>query len=218
MAEFIKTREDLNIHHLLKLKKAHNISFEEFFKSCAKDIMNNICISNGAYLYHPIEIEFYIYDKNEHADIHVYPRDNQKAGDIFFHLSGMDICFDSSITNGYFGGILIRALERENINKPDEKPRQQFGGPLTCKDEVLNTAIRKCCVDTCNDQRCNLNPDTRKRKGLENKGENDEFFNAAYRFFREDIKFGKYIYMKDETFNFIDKIKVPRKRSHKIED
>lgn len=186
---------------------------EKGLKDLAQEIMNKVCIFNGKYKYHPIEIEFYIYDKNNHADIHVYPRE-AKVGDLFFHLSGMDICFESSFEEKEgtvrFGGILIRALERED--------GKQFGGPLTCKDEVLNTAIMKCLVVSCGSIKQKVSENTRKRKGLENKGENDAFFNAAYRFFREDIKYGTYIHMIDNTFDFNDKTKTPRKRSHKIED
>ena len=71
METIIKSKEDLNITNLLEHKEK-DVSFEELFKSCAKDIKNNICISNGTYIYHPIEIEFYVYDKTNHPDIHVY--------------------------------------------------------------------------------------------------------------------------------------------------
>jgi len=201
----IKSLEDLEISKILETATDFN------FKPLAEEIMNKICIFNGKYTYHPIEIEFYIYDKNNHPDTHVYPREAEKAGKLFFHLSGMDICFKSSLNDGCFGGILIRALERE-------EDKQQFGGPLTCKDEVLNTAIMKCLVMLCNNMGKKASEDVYKRKGLENKGENDKFLNASYRFFREDVKFGTYIYMKDETFDFNEKIKKPRKRSHKIEN
>ena len=97
---------------------------EDGLKDLAREIMNNICISNGAYIYRPIEIEFYVYDKREHADIHVYPRDKKEAGELFFHLSGMDICFKSSIKDGQFGGILIRAIERE---KKGDEPSKLIG-------------------------------------------------------------------------------------------
>lgn len=182
----INSLEDLDISKILKTARKNSKEFD--FKSLAEEIMNKICISNGAYKYHPIEIEFYIYDKEEHPDIHVYPRDNKKAGDLFFHLSGMDICFESSIKDSRFGGILIRALEREDKNKPNEKPRPQFGGPLTCKDEVLNTATEKCIVEICKDQEYHVNPKPLIRKGLDKSKENDSYLNKEYRFFREDIK------------------------------
>lgn len=182
MATFIKTREDLNIDYLLKLKNAYNLSFEEFFKSCAKDVINNICISNGACLYHPIEIEFYVYDKEKHADILVYPRDEKEAGDLFFHLSGIDICFSSSIKEGRFGGILIRALERETDG-------QQFGGPLICKDEVLNSAKGKCVVVRCNKEFTYDISTVTRRKGFKGpKGTKDIYWDKNYRFVRDNVK------------------------------
>ena len=184
----INSLEDLKIDKILDSSKISSGEFD--FKSLAEEIMNKICISNGAYKYHPIEIEFYIYDKKEHPDIHVYPREAE-AGDIFFHLSGMDICFESSFEEKEgtirFGGILIRALEREDINNPNN-PRPQFGGPLTCKDEVLNTATEKCVVEICKDQEYHVNPKPLIRKGLDKSKENDSYLNKEYRFFREDIK------------------------------
>ena len=127
-------KEILNIELLLKKPNLDDTLLE-----LAETIMNEYYIDNGSYQYRPIEIEFYIYDKDKHPDRHVYPRDNKSAGDLFFHYSGMDICFESSIEKGCFGGILIRALEREN-------DKQSFGGPLVCLNEVLNTAKTQCKV------------------------------------------------------------------------
>ena len=69
-------------------------------ENIAKILMNEYYISNGTHLYRPLEIEFYIYLKDisksekRHADEHVYPR-TAETGRIFFHQSGMDICFTS---------------------------------------------------------------------------------------------------------------------------
>lgn len=215
MATFIKTREDLNIDYLLKLKNAHNLSFEEFFKSCAKDVINNICISNGACLYHPIEIEFYVYDKEKHADTHVYPR-KAHAGDLFFHLSGMDICFKSSVEEGRYGGILIRALEREKNGE-----RTLFGGPLVCKDEVLNTATEKCSVKSCENKHISKEPHTSPRRGINentSKKIEDKFWNKEYRFIRGDMDIEKPIERYVDTFDFSQKApKVPKpKRTYSL--
>jgi hypothetical protein len=61
-----------------------------------------------------------------------YPRDNYQGGQLFYHLSGIDICFDSHYKNneGKFGGILIRAIKDNN--------GLIIAGPLNCKDEILN--------------------------------------------------------------------------------
>ena len=152
-------------------------------KSIAKVLMNEYCISNGRYIYRPIEIEFYIYDKVKHPDTHVYPRDKKEAGELFFHLSGMDICFKSSLEEGRFGGILIRALERE---KDGEKTL--FGGPLVCKDEVLNTATEKCSVKSCEEKLTCKDPHISPRQGInEDKKIKDTFWNKNYRFIRGEV-------------------------------
>ena len=86
------------------------------------------------------EIEFYYYDRNAYLKDNkqfkwqevTYPRDDYKAGQLFYHLSGIDVCFDSQYKKEEvkFGGILIRAIK-------DEKD-MITAGPLNCKDEILN--------------------------------------------------------------------------------
>lgn len=214
----IKSLEDLSISKILK-ENPKNSSGEYDFKSLANEIMNKIYIDNGNYKYHPIEIEFYIYDKENHADIHVYPRDNKEAGELFFHLSGMDICFKSSLEEGRFGGILIRALERV---KDGETIR--IGGPLTCVNDVLNTAkshtgiqVVHCCNHMSRPTKC-----IGKRKGINQSKSTtlkDEYWNKKYRFLRDDLNLGDKITMKDDTFDFkLQAIKKDRPRKYKIED
>ncbi|MBR4924437.1 MAG: hypothetical protein IKZ61_01665 [Prevotella sp.] len=87
------------------------------------------------------EIEFYYYDRNAYLKDNkqfkwqevTYPRDDYKAGQLFYHLSGIDICFDSQYKKEKvkFGGILIRAIKDES--------GLIIAGPLNCKDEILNT-------------------------------------------------------------------------------
>ena len=150
-------------------------------KELASCIMNNYCIFNGQYHYRPIEIEFYVYKYDEHEDRHVYPR-IKNSEDLFFHYSGMDICFDSSLDNKCFGGILIRALERE-------EGKQLIGGPLVCLNEVLNTATGKLIVEKKKiDEPQNADP-FGQRVGI-NALPNieDTYYNKEYRFVRNDIK------------------------------
>ena len=197
---------------------------EEGLNTLATRILNEICICNGKHKYHPIEIEFYIYDKENHPDTHVYPRE-AKAGDIFFHLSGMDICFESSFEekNGTirFGGILIRALEREDVKLTDNKPLLQFGGPLTCVNEVLNTSesLNDIQVVHCNHSSLSAKC-IGKRKGInQSKTLTDEYWNKKYRFLRDDLNVGDKITMESLSFDFKDKkIKEKHKRYYKIED
>lgn len=211
MGTQIKSLEDLEISKILKDARKSSTEFE--FLPLAESIMNKVCISNGK-LYHPIEIEFYIYDKEEHPDIHVYPR-KANAGDLFFHLSGMDICFESSFEEKEgtirFGGILIRALERED--------GKRFGGPLTCVNEVLNTATEHphTVYIEPKEKQHTVIKHLGKRKGI-NKYEKkkDDYWDAKYRFFRDD--FIDFLMMEDETFDFDEGHKKPRKRKYKIED
>ena len=177
----IKSLEDLKIDKILD-GTPKDSSGDYDFTSLAKEIMNNIYIDNGRNKYRPIEIEFYIYDKDLHPDILVYPRDEKKAGDVLYHLSGMDICFESSIKDGRFGGILIRALERE-------KDGQQFGGPLICKDEVLNSAEGKCVVLRCDKEFTYDISKVTRRKGFKgSKGSKDIYWDKNYRFVRDNIE------------------------------
>jgi hypothetical protein len=155
---------------------------EKGLKDLAQEIMNKVCIFNGKYKYHPIEIEFYMYDKDKHPDILVYPRDAKEAGTIFFHMSGIDICFQSSIETGLFGGILIRAIERDSDGK-------QFGGPLICKDEILNSAAGKCVTIPCDKElNYNISKITLRKGFKDSKGLKDIYWDKGYRFVREDVQ------------------------------
>lgn len=162
----------------------------------ANILMNEYCIDNGAHQYRPIEIEFYIYDKDKHADEHVYKRDKKNAGVLFYHYSGMDICLGSCLDKGQFGGILIRALERED--------GLMFGGPLVCLNEVLNTATTKCHVARAQVvQNYSLQP-ALPRVGITPKNESD---NYKYRFIRcrvpnpIEMNFPDYDFKKKERKN-----------------
>ena len=76
--------------------------------------------------------EQYLKDPSHHKWQEVtYPRNDYKGGELFYHLSGIDICFDSQYNeeSGRFGGILIRSI------KDGDKI---IAGPLNCKDEILN--------------------------------------------------------------------------------
>lgn len=196
---------------------------KEELRDLAKLIMKNYCIYNGSYHYRPIEIEFYIYDKNQHPDRHVYPRDNMYIGELFFHYSGMDICFERSFENGRFGGILIRALERD-------EDKQLFGGPLVCVNEVLNSAIIKCVIKKICEQNIEVK-EFGRRVGinkLKSKSFEDNFYDKKYRFVREDIKEKAIIAQNSDkspksifqrnSYNFSKNIFEPKSSSYKIEE
>lgn len=119
------------------------ISNYESFKAKCRDIAGELFTSYGIECNNKIfrlaEIEFYYYDSEQYLkdpSHHkwqevTYPRNDYKGGELFYHLSGIDICFDSQYKeeSGRFGGILIRSI------KDGDKI---IAGPLNCKDEILN--------------------------------------------------------------------------------
>ena len=129
----------------LDLKKPFDgISNYESFKAKCRDIasklFNNYGIKCNNKNFRLAEIEFYYYDSEQYLKDRInlkwqkvtYPRNDYKGGELFYHLSGIDICFDSQYNgkSGKFGGILIRSIKDGNMI---------IAGPLNCKDEILNT-------------------------------------------------------------------------------
>ena len=119
------------------------ISNYESFKAKCRDIAGELFTSYGIEcnkkFFRLAEIEFYYYDSEQYLKDRInhkwqkvtYPRNDYKGGELFYHLSGIDICFDSQYNeeSGRFGGILIRSI------KDGDKI---IAGPLNCKDEILN--------------------------------------------------------------------------------
>lgn len=97
--------------------------FFDYFKVIAGLLMNQCVISKGVANYEIIEIEFYLFTP-DHQDVITYPRDT-KAGQWFFHQSGVDITFESNTE--HFGGILIRGLRNLETG-------QLTLGPQKCVD------------------------------------------------------------------------------------
>ena len=121
-----------------KLKQSFDrITKVEFQEKCfdiAKDLFCDYCINCNGKEYYFTEVEFYYWEKDkwdEKWNRITYPRDRYEAGTLFFHLSGLDICFESSYKKAKFGGILIRSIMNEN--------NEIFAGPLNCKDIILNS-------------------------------------------------------------------------------
>lgn len=105
----------------------------------AQELFNNYCIKCKDSKFFFAEIEFYYYEKGrweKEWNKVTYARKGYKAGELFYHLSGIDICFESHYGDDYakFGGILIRAIKNEE--------GFVIAGPLNCKDEILNAC--KC--------------------------------------------------------------------------
>lgn len=120
-----------NIQEVCELKSTFNDIANELFCNHHID-----CCGNLLYF---AEVEFYYYRNNvkdrSNFDAEwnkvAYPRKAQ-TGDLFFHLSGIDICFESDFNEKWaeFGGILIRSVVDTNGDIT--------AGPLTCMNYMLN--------------------------------------------------------------------------------
>lgn len=113
--------------------------FEDKCNEIAKDLFNNYCISIGNNTrYYFAEIEFYYWENekwNDDWNRVTYPRDKKEAGQLLYHSSGIDICFNSSYGDKKFGGILIRAIKDQND--------VVTAGPLVCSQLILNSCSPK---------------------------------------------------------------------------
>ncbi len=124
----------------LDMMDASNV--QDQFRKIAENLFHHCYIKCGAKKYYFAEIEFYYYDKNEEKGLNkewnekTYPRDKKEVGELFFHYSGVDICFYSSFGDGKFGGILIRSLK-------DGKSKQYITGPTVCMLEILNECSKE---------------------------------------------------------------------------
>ena len=125
------------------------------FKRIADCLIHDSCIVCGKRTFRLAEIEFYYYDKkclDNEWNRRTYPRTGKEAGVLFFHYSGVDICFPSNFESGKFGGILIRSLY-------EEKTKQYISGPLLCANEMLNACSETgewAQIKTSNNQKCNI--------------------------------------------------------------
>ena len=130
-----------------KLSKSFLESFKdpnEAFASIAQDLLTHYIIQKGEAKYRITDIEFYLYH-DRHKDIITYPRITP-AGSWFFHSSGVDITFESDVyfpkhskkprltTNAFFGGILIRGIEKIVLAGKNEP----FKGPMLSCDELFD--------------------------------------------------------------------------------
>ena len=127
---------------LSKIEEVKENDYNDFQGKCkeiAKGLFNNYGVKCGNKLFRFAEIEFYYYEKGKWQDkwnTATYYR-KKKAGELFFHYSGVDICFKSDSENK-FGGILIRSLVDVNGNHVTLQK-----GPLVCTNLMLNSCEDK---------------------------------------------------------------------------
>lgn len=109
---------------------------EKFQDKCleiATTLFNEYGIKCDEKIFRFAEIEFYYYEKGkweEDWNKVTYARDGYNGGDLFFHLSGVDICFDSLFASGRFGGILVRSIV--------DKDKNLIAGPWNTMLCILN--------------------------------------------------------------------------------
>lgn len=116
--ESINTTAELRI--ALDLRDVPAEQLQERFKKIADALLTKFAIKKGTERFYITDIEFYYYTNN-HKDFITYPR-KCHAGEWFFHPSGVDIAFKSSVefdketfkpilnSEAKFGGILIRSI------------------------------------------------------------------------------------------------------------
>ncbi len=114
------------------------------FEEIAKNLFNYFCIKCGEKTFYFAEIEFYYYKKGvfEHDKDIAYKRKDYKVGDLFYHLSGVDICFNSKEEE--YGGILIRSLLEEIHGETTSATyRTVVTGPMNCLIMMLNSCQKQ---------------------------------------------------------------------------
>jgi hypothetical protein len=155
----------------LKNKELNSYSsiaqFQEYFDRIAKYILGHVAIvigdSNSKQIkYYLEEIEFYYNngkipeeeitftkDKKEKKEKKNYfsctYKRERDAKQLFWHYSGVDICFQSDET--CYGGILIRSLTKEY----DNEVKELIAGPLRCSNELINQGVLSNSIPRINE-------------------------------------------------------------------
>ena len=137
--------------------------FQKHFDEMAKYILCNVAIvigdSNSKQIrYYLEEIEFYynnglvtedeitfiVKDKKKTEKKNFFSCTYKRIKDakqLFWHYSGVDICFQSNET--CYGGILIRSMSKCDS---DENNAELIAGPLRCANEIANQSINLNCI------------------------------------------------------------------------
>lgn len=135
--------------------------FQDYFDDIAKYIFGNVAIvigdSNSKQInYYLEEIEFYYNNGKIPEEEIAYTKDKKEkkekknyfsctykrerdAKQLFWHYSGVDICFQSDLT--CYGGILIRSLTKEYKDSEGNLVKELIAGPLRCSNELINQSV-----------------------------------------------------------------------------
>ena len=142
MANFKNEKVKDFLNELIKVEQQETgEALQKYFEGLARILFNKIDILAGNDRYSFAEIEFYyqnaIFKDGQYKD--TYAR-TKSAGSLFWHLSGIDICFESNKAEGYFGGIIIRSIVKEDGSL--------ITGPMCCSDELLNSCVQSSTIET----------------------------------------------------------------------
>lgn len=155
--------------------------YQKTFYEIAKILLNKVAIRKGEKIFYIKDIEFYLYENN-HRDIVTYPR-ICKAGQWFFHTSGIDISFESSVDvksndyelfqpilreDAFFGGVLIRAIYPAD-KAPSDACKYNLDGPhkvewalFDCFDAFNETTNFPHLIEHKHEHEIKLIPNVRK--------------------------------------------------------
>ena len=127
-------------------------NIEKKFQDLASILLHNVVILKGIKKYKLTDIEFYFYCPT-HQDIITYPR-NSKAGEWFFHSSGVDLSFESNVpmrekastgklvpcltSDSAFGGILIRGIKHIGCFSDHQEEKYKLNGPMKVCEELFD--------------------------------------------------------------------------------
>lgn len=127
-------------------------NIEKKFQDLASILLHNVVILKGNKKYKLTDIEFYFYCST-HQDIITYPR-NSKAGEWFFHSSGVDLSFESNVpmrekastgklvpcltSDSAFGGILIRGIKHIGCFSDHQEEKYKLNGPMKVCEELFD--------------------------------------------------------------------------------
>lgn len=125
---------------------------EKKFQHLASILLHDVAILKGNKKYRLTDIEFYFYCPT-HQDIITYPR-NSKAGEWFFHSSGVDLSFESNVpmsekastgkpmpcltSDSAFGGILIRGIKHIDCFTDNLEEKYKLNGPMKVCEELFD--------------------------------------------------------------------------------
>ena len=141
---FMETNNNFQNEDLLSLLSILDANstqdkINEVFNEIANKLFRSYHIKKGKSTYDLLEIEFYFYSCN-HKDLITYPRNSNKPGMWFFHMSGVDITFGSNKNEDnhplMYGGILIRSI----VKTPEDSSTlpKYICGPMKCVDELFD--------------------------------------------------------------------------------